>query len=98
MYVVAGLLWFPGSVILAMSTQEQLPGISGFLLFFGIGAAAYYAAGTMLVRWRCPRCGRYFSARSPARAIPLKRQCQHCGLGIGADWRETVSDASPVSV
>lgn len=52
-------------------------------LWFIASVALGFRAGL----WRCPRCGRVFTA-SRLLSNPLTRKCLHCGLRIGASGSE----------
>lgn len=51
----------------------------GFVVAF-LWMALFMFTGIRVQMWRCPRCGKWFSATWWYNLGPLARRCVHCGL------------------
>jgi hypothetical protein len=81
--LIAILLFFGGIafvvvplLIVKIPQRETLAG--PFLVLMGIWVGAIFASVIYAHRFKCPRCGNYFSSKLKGKWIPPF--CTHCGL------------------
>ena len=77
----ASLLGYAALLLLAVFLDRFNYRFDGWFLMFAIAlAACWLVLGARINRWRCPRCGKWFSATWWYHLFLFARKCVHCGL------------------
>lgn len=81
-------LWFayiPAVYVFTMLVSKAFGTFLPSFVFAGVWMLVMVTNGVRLSFWRCPRCGKWFSAYWWYNRGFLARRCVHCGLPKYAD-------------
>src|ERR1017187_589313 len=79
MYFLLWLGYVPVTFVFGMVVSKVFGTYTPGFVFAGVWIATLVIVGSRLSAWRCPRCGKWFSATWWHNKGFLARKCVHCG-------------------
>jgi FtsH-binding integral membrane protein len=74
------LAWLPSTIVFALISNAVIRTPAPALVVAAVWLLTWMVVGALLQRWRCPRCGKWFSLTWFYGLGYFARKCVHCGL------------------